>query len=117
MARAQTIIFASPVYWYSMSAQMKVFFDRLTDLTVPPLKPLGKSLAGKTAFAIATGAAPEAPESFTRPFADTAAYFNMNWGGLFYQRGADALSAETIAAARAFAQRIASADAKGALCV
>ncbi|VAV96544.1 Uncharacterized NAD(P)H oxidoreductase, YdeQ/YrkL/YwrO family, partial [hydrothermal vent metagenome] len=30
---AKAIVFASPVYWYSMSAQMKVFFDRLTDLT------------------------------------------------------------------------------------
>ncbi len=26
------IVFASPVYWYSMSAQLKVFFDRLSDL-------------------------------------------------------------------------------------
>ncbi|ABE54728.1 NADPH-dependent FMN reductase [Shewanella denitrificans OS217] len=26
------IIFASPIYWYSPSAQMKVFMDRLSDL-------------------------------------------------------------------------------------
>ncbi len=26
------LVFASPVYWYSMSAQLKVFFDRLSDL-------------------------------------------------------------------------------------
>lgn len=27
-----TIIFATPVYWYAMSGIMKVFFDRFTDL-------------------------------------------------------------------------------------
>ncbi len=27
------LIFATPVYWYSMNSTMKVFFDRLTDLT------------------------------------------------------------------------------------
>ena len=27
-----TLIFATPVYWYSMSGIMKVFFDRITDL-------------------------------------------------------------------------------------
>lgn len=26
------LIFATPVYWYSMSGIMKVFFDRITDL-------------------------------------------------------------------------------------
>ncbi|MEZ0129961.1 flavodoxin family protein, partial [Flavobacterium sp. LBUM151] len=27
-----TIIFATPVYWYNMSGIMKVFFDRFSDL-------------------------------------------------------------------------------------
>ena len=35
-----TLILATPVYWYSMSGIMKVFFDRITDLLeiekVPP---------------------------------------------------------------------------------
>jgi len=82
MARADVIVFASPVYWYSMSAQMKTFFDRLTDLTGGDLKPVGKSLAGKTMFVIAAGGSPATPDSFVRPFADTAGYFNMRWGGL-----------------------------------
>ena len=30
--KAETIIFATPVYWYSMSGRMKVFLDRMTDL-------------------------------------------------------------------------------------
>ena len=106
MAKADAIVFASPVYWYSMSAQMKAFFDRLTDLTEGEMKPVGKSLAGKRMFVIATGNSPTAPDSFVRPFADTAGYFNMRWGGLFYAQGAGELSAQTRAAAKAFASKI-----------
>ena len=107
MVHASRIIFASPLYWYSMSGQMKIFFDRLTDLTDPPLKPLGKALAGKAMFAIGAGGSPTAPDSFTRPFADTAGYFNMEWGGLLYARGTDTLSPATQTRAKAFAETIA----------
>ncbi|MEM6299603.1 MAG: NAD(P)H-dependent oxidoreductase, partial [Bacteroidota bacterium] len=41
-----TLIFATPVYWYSMSGIMKVFFDRLTDLLTIE-KGLGRKLRGK----------------------------------------------------------------------
>ncbi|GHY53033.1 Putative NAD(P)H-dependent FMN-containing oxidoreductase YwqN [Vibrio cholerae] len=37
------LVFASPVYWYSMSAQLKVFFDRLSDLLTIE-KELGRCL-------------------------------------------------------------------------
>ena len=83
MTKARAIVFASPVYWYSMSAPMKIFFDRLTDLTEPH-KPLGKALAGKTAFLIATGGSPAPPDAFEYPFAQTARYFGMRWGGTLY---------------------------------
>jgi multimeric flavodoxin WrbA len=39
------LIFATPVYWYSMSGIMKVFFDRLTDL-LEIEKNLGRKLRG-----------------------------------------------------------------------
>ena len=45
MRKADHIVFATPVYWYAMSAPLKFFFDRLTDLT-ENLKPIGKTLAG-----------------------------------------------------------------------
>lgn len=106
MVRAKTIVFASPVYWYSMSGQMKIFFDRLTDLT-GPYKPAGKRLAGKRAFAIATGADPQPPACFAPPFENTAAYFKMEWGGLFYAPEAGAGAPETLAAAKAFALAVA----------
>lgn len=106
MLKARAIILASPVYWYAMSAQMKAFFDRLTDLTDPPFKPLGKQLAGKTMFAVATGGSQTPPLSFAAPFEDTAGYFNMRWGGMLYRPGRDALSAEDKIAARDFAKSI-----------
>ncbi|MFC2954059.1 flavodoxin family protein [Marinicaulis aureus] len=109
MLKAQAIVLASPVYWYTMSAQMKLFFDRLSDLTDPPYKTIGKQLAGKTLFVVATGSDPKPPESFVHPFEDSAGYFNMQWGGVFYRPGAPALSDEHERAAHAFASDIAAA--------
>jgi len=83
MAKADAIVFASPVYWYSMSAPMKTFFDRLTDLTESH-KELGRQLAGKTAFVISTGGSPLPPASFEPPFSETVRYFNMRWGAMLY---------------------------------
>lgn len=106
MANADTIVFASPVYWYSMSAQMKAVFDRMTDMT-DIYKQLGKSLAGKSMFVISTGSGPDAPDSFVRPFADTAGYFKMKWGGVLYAPGGDLNSEKAHNAARIFASQIA----------
>jgi multimeric flavodoxin WrbA len=83
MAEAGKIVFATPVYWYTMSAPMKVFFDRLTDLT-ENLKSLGKSLAGKPVWVIATGTEKVLPEGFEVPFARTAGYFGMIYRGCVY---------------------------------
>src|ERR1700722_19335278 len=43
MGDAETIVFATPVYWYAMSGLMKIFFDRLTVL-LSTRNPLGKAL-------------------------------------------------------------------------
>ena len=42
----ETLIFITPIYWYSMSGIMKVFFDRFTDLLTIE-KELGRKLRGK----------------------------------------------------------------------
>ncbi len=112
MNEADAIVFASPVYWYSMSGPMKIFFDRLTDLT-DHYKPIGKALAGKSAFLIATSNSPEAPACFEPPFADTARYFDMHWGGMLHAKFPDLqqLPADVAEHARTFAAAIQTATA------
>lgn len=83
MAGADDIIFATPVYWYAMSAPLKIFFDRLTDMT-ENLKALGKQLAGRQVWVMATGVEPALPDGFEVPFARTADYFGMRYRGAGY---------------------------------
>jgi multimeric flavodoxin WrbA len=83
MAATDKIIFATPVYWYAMSAPLKIFFDRLTDLT-ENLKARGKAMAGKSVWLIATGTEAGLPDGFEIPFACTAQYFSMAYRGAAY---------------------------------
>jgi multimeric flavodoxin WrbA len=83
MAEAEKLVLATPVYWYAMSAPLKIFFDRLTDLT-ENLKSLGKSLRDKSVWVIATGTETVLPEGFEVPFARTAGYFAMRYRGCAY---------------------------------
>lgn len=87
MLASEHIVFASPVYWYSMSGTMKAFFDRLTDLLLdPPNRKLGRALAGRNVWLLATGTDESLPSGFQVPFASTAAYFGMVWRQTFYCR-------------------------------
>lgn len=83
LASHDRIIFATPIYWYAMSGPMKVFFDRLTDLTSHH-KELGKSLAGKQVFLVVTGASAHLPPGFEFPFEHTSAFFKMTYGGCLF---------------------------------
>lgn len=80
---ADCVIFVTPVYWYAMSAQLKVFFDRLNDLTTLR-KPLGRQLKGKSMAFLATGTQPTLPLGFEIPFEGTAEYFDMHFKGYLY---------------------------------
>ncbi|MGE3759717.1 MAG: NAD(P)H-dependent oxidoreductase [Pseudobdellovibrionaceae bacterium] len=84
MQSSDVIVFATPVYWYSMSAGLKTLFDRLSDL-LAELKPIGKSLAGKRTFLVATGSEPGLPEGFEVPFRRTSEYFGMIYEKAFYK--------------------------------
>ncbi|MFD2999096.1 flavodoxin family protein [Pontibacter toksunensis] len=79
----QQLIFATPVYWYSMSGLLKTFFDRLTDL-VTVQKTIGRKLAGKETFMVAVGAENELPLGFEKPFELTSDYFDMTYRKGYY---------------------------------
>jgi multimeric flavodoxin WrbA len=107
MIAADTIVFATPVYWYSMSAYLKIFFDRLSDLIVIR-KDLGRALKGKRVFVISTGTEEELPEGFEVPFARTSNYFDMEYCGCFYYyvRKEQTMSDETKRASKEFGKKV-----------
>lgn len=75
-----TLIFATPVYWYSMSGIMKVFFDRITDLLTIK-KELGRKLRGKKMAVISCSIGENLGDSFWLPFSETAKYLGMKYVG------------------------------------
>lgn len=77
------IILASPMYWYSASAQMKIFLDRLSDLLSRD-KQKGRSLRGKEAALLATGYNEQPADCFEQMFELTFNYLGMKYRGMEY---------------------------------
>lgn len=76
------IVFAAPVYWYSVPPKMKSFIDRLNDLLeIPDLREKGRLLRGKRAFVVATSGIAEVSPAFISMFRDTFAYLGMQYCG------------------------------------
>ena len=75
-----TLIFATPVYWYSMSGIMKNFFDRITDC-LKIEKEIGHKLRGKRMGMISCGSDAELKQGFTMPFEESAKYLGMHYFG------------------------------------
>ena len=74
------IIFATPVYWYSMSGHLKVFLDRISDLLYNN-KPLGKQLNGMKMGLISSSSRDSIDPAFGLPFTETANYLKMGYLG------------------------------------
>lgn len=80
VASYDRLIFATPVYWYSMSGQLKIFFDRITDLLQID-KPTGRLLRGKSMAMLSCGGDDSRVSGFAEPFAYSAAYLGMEYLG------------------------------------
>ncbi len=74
-----TWIIATPVYWYSMSTQHKIFFDRFSDL-LRIRKDLGRKLRGKKLFVIASFQS-SYPRGFEDTFDQICEYLGMEYLG------------------------------------
>ncbi len=79
----KTIVFATPVYWYSMSGLLKTFLDRTTDL-IKVHKDRYKQLKGRSTFLLAVGSDATLPDGFDIPFQLTSKYFGMAYQGHIY---------------------------------
>lgn len=76
------IIFATPIYWYAASAQMKVFIDRTTDfLALEELKDIGRQLRNKNCYLVCSSASEQADANFLNTLQNTFTYLGMNYKG------------------------------------
>jgi putative NADPH-quinone reductase len=80
MLEYDLILFVTPVYWYSMSAVMKTFFDRITDL-LTIRKDLGRKLRGKSMGSVSCGSPGPLDDAFFVPFKESANYLGMTYTG------------------------------------
>ena len=111
MMKHNPIILATPVYWYSMSAVMKTFIDRWSDL-LDFRKDLGRRLAGKELYVI-TSYASDFSKGFEDVFLNTCNYLEMDYKGCFYFYSGDNLQqkSQNLLNAQAFAEKLFSAIA------
>lgn len=72
-----TIIFASPVYWYSMSGIMKTFFDRLSDI-IRYEKDTGRKFRGKS-MSVISCSGPDLVDGYYMPYRESANYLGINY--------------------------------------
>lgn len=80
ISKYDTFIFATPVYWYSMSGILKVFFDRFSDL-LHYKKELGRNLRGKNMAMLSNSNQDDLIDDFSIPFKASADYLGMNYKG------------------------------------
>nr|WP_315252368.1 NAD(P)H-dependent oxidoreductase [uncultured Flavobacterium sp.] len=80
LEKYDTLIFATPIYWYNMSGIMKVFFDRFSDL-IRIEKETGRMLRGKNMFVISNSDDDKLDYDFYLPFRLSADYLGMKYLG------------------------------------
>ncbi|SMD38951.1 NADPH-dependent FMN reductase [Reichenbachiella faecimaris] len=75
-----TLVLVTPIYWYTMSAEVKTFLDRISDLLTIE-KDLGRQLRGKSMALISQTEGDFYHEWFAEPIRLTAKYLGMEFKG------------------------------------
>ncbi len=95
MIEHQEVVWATPIYWYTMSGMMKVLLDRISDL-LKWNKDLGRKLRGLKMHVVSVSGSDDAPEQFVYPFKMSAEYLGMTFGSYVHAWGENgALSEES----------------------
>ncbi|WP_034060687.1 flavodoxin family protein [Lacinutrix jangbogonensis] len=74
------IVFVTPIYWYTMSGIMKVFFDRISDF-LKLEKDYGRQLRGMEMASVSSSNDSRFYDGFEMPFKNSAAYLGMTYRG------------------------------------
>ncbi len=81
---ATDVVFVTPLYWYSVSASMKLYLDYWSAWFRVPDANFRKRMAGKTAWTV-TSYSDEGDERLIEPLVSmlrmSADYMEMHWGG------------------------------------
>ncbi len=75
-----TLVIATPIYWYTMSGLCKVFLDRMSDFLFQE-KDFGRMLRGKQLAVISSSNGNKVFKEFDMPFRESANYLGMNYLG------------------------------------
>ncbi len=76
----EVIIFATPIYWYTMSGLLKVFMDRISDF-LKIEKDFGRRLRGMQMGVVSCSDENEVFDGFAMPFVESARYLGMKYKG------------------------------------
>ncbi len=86
MADAPVCVFTTPLYWYSYSAVMKGFIDRMSDLLMSE-KALGRRLRGRRFALLTTSGEPTPDPDLVSTFSRLCAYLGAEYVGCVHAEG------------------------------
>ncbi|MCP3822361.1 NAD(P)H-dependent oxidoreductase [Streptomyces sp. A3M-1-3] len=102
---ATDLVIASPLYWYSVSTSTKRYLDHWSGWMRVPGIEFRPRMAGRNLWGVSVlaGADQSAAEPLAGTLRQTAAYMDMNWGGVLFGTGSKPgdLHADAGASARA----------------
>lgn len=89
--RATDLVFATPLYWYSVSASTKLYLDYWSAWLRVPDAQFKARMAGKKIWVVSASSSDEDAAEMSAPLVDclrlSADYMHMGWGGALLGRG------------------------------